>query len=801
MKTQPTLVVSSLRELFDAAHELHGGARETFLARVDDAQRAQLERLLAADEDTGGLLASDPASLAAVLEDAAPTPVAGQCIGAWQLLTLLGEGGSSTVFRAVREHAGVRQQAALKLLRRGLYSAEAQRQFRRERQALAQLHHPDIAQLIEAGVTREGLAYIALELVDGKPITEHARMHTLDLSARLHLFLRVCHAVEAAHRALIVHRDLKPSNVLITDDGHVKLLDFGIAKLLDAEDETQTRLPSFTPAYAAPEQRAGAAITTATDVYALGVVLGELITGKRITYPDTLSSQVDEDSAPGVLQAAAALTRKLLRGDIDNIVLKATAEESERRYPSASAFADDIERLLEGRPVAAHPPSRIYRAQKFITRHRASVAATALFALLLICALAVTLWEAGAARRAAARATAMHAFMTESFREAEPSVPREGPPRITEIVEQAIAKARADPRMDAGVRAELLTELGAVLRVQGRVPQAREVLQWNHARALQEFGAADRLTLAAGNELARVTMLGGDLAGARSLLDGLLAQAGAGNSVERADLLYTSAMLATKQHDVDRALREGFAALRMDRMRGDDDRLTRALSEIGNIQLTAHEYAGAVASYREALERNIARYGAEHINVATEHANLSRALRQSGDLAGAEREARAALAIDAKTLPADDWRHARHLNALMIVLRIKHDYAGALAAAQESLRINRLANGEDHPETANDLNNVGMLEALSGDYANAVAPLREALEHSVAKFGAEHYETATTRANYGYVLAHAGDVPAGVKELRHALASLEAEPKPDAEAIADTREKLAGVLQLADSKH
>src|SRR5262249_37535171 len=210
---------------------------------------------------------------------------------------------SSTVFRAAREHAGVRQIVALKLLRRGLYSDEAKRQFRRERQALAQLHHPDIAQLIEGGITETGLAFIALELVEGAPITEHARTLELDLPMRLRLFLRVCRAVEAAHRALIVHRDLKPSNVLVTRDGHVKLLDFGIAKLLDADDETQTRLPAFTPAYAAPEQRAGAPVTTATDVYALGVLLGELVTGQRLNDGSgrTPSGHITANTEPPVL--------------------------------------------------------------------------------------------------------------------------------------------------------------------------------------------------------------------------------------------------------------------------------------------------------------------------------------------------------------------------------------------------------------------------------------------------------------------------------------------------------------------
>ena len=250
----------SLRELFDQAVLLTPEQRAVFLAECcpDTVLRAEVEDLLRADAAGGDalLFAGAEAAAHAIGEaDFAQSLPPGSRIGPFELLTILGEGGSSTVFRAYRDIEGVRQEVALKLLRRGLYSPDAQKQFRRERQALAQLRHSGIARLIEGGVTDNGIAYIALELVEGKSLTEYSRERCLDLRQRLALFQQICRAVEAAHRALIVHRDLKPSNVLVTDDGQVKLLDFGIAKLLDSDDETQTRLPSFTPAYAAPEQR------------------------------------------------------------------------------------------------------------------------------------------------------------------------------------------------------------------------------------------------------------------------------------------------------------------------------------------------------------------------------------------------------------------------------------------------------------------------------------------------------------------------------------------------------------------
>ncbi len=486
----------SLRDLFERARDLHGGERDRFLADLEATRRAHVERLLAAaDTESGdGALNVDPAALVAALDEppTPPLPVSGQQVGPWQLIALIGEGGSSTVFRAMREHAGVRQEAALKLLRRGLYTTEAQRAFRHERQALSQLSHPDIASLIEGGVTENGLAYIVLELVDGVPITEHARARTLNVRARLLLFLRVCRAVEAAHRALIVHRDLKPSNVLVTAEGHVKLLDFGIAKLLDADDETQTKLPAFTAAYAAPEQRSGALITTATDVYALGILLGEMMTGQRLGTGGsrTPSGRVDDNCEAGVLPATAKITRKQLRGDLDNIVLKAIAEEPGRRYASAGALADEIERLLDGRPVVAHPPSRWYRTRKFVQRHRGAVVITALFMIAIFSALGLALWQANVARNEAQRANAVRDFVEHIFDPVREGVAEGKTPSIRDLVASSIERLGKNTALPPAARVDLSLMFSTVTDAVGDRPGARHL-----ADAANELAAAtlDRL--------------------------------------------------------------------------------------------------------------------------------------------------------------------------------------------------------------------------------------------------------------------------------------------------------------------
>ncbi|MFC5435021.1 protein kinase [Rhodanobacter umsongensis] len=492
----------SLRELFEAALPLPAAARARLLAErcVDPRRRAQIERMLAADAAGGELLSTGDAARAAraigdtCVADALP---AGSSIGPFTLLEVLGEGGSSTVFRAFRDADGVRQEVAIKLLARGLYTADAQRQFRREREALARLRHPGIARLIEGGITDGGLAYIALELVDGLPITRYARDHGLDLRERLVLFLRVCRAVETAHRALIVHRDLKPSNVLVTADGDVKLLDFGIAKLLDEDvpGALRTQHRALTPAYAAPEQFAQQPITTSTDVYALGILLDELITGRRRATGDTTtpSSRVDPSSvaaAYGVAQALVSMKplRRKLRGDLDNIVLKAAAIEPERRYASAGALAEDIERHLDRQPVLAHPPSRWYRTRKFVDRHRGGVAITAVFVLSILVSFSVALWQAHVARQQAARANMVRAFVESLFAPIRYGVAASKQPSLDELLARGITKLDTSPHLDDGGRVDLLAMFSRLYENIGDAARSRKLA--NQAVALSEQALA-----------------------------------------------------------------------------------------------------------------------------------------------------------------------------------------------------------------------------------------------------------------------------------------------------------------------
>ena len=411
------------QELFDAAVDLPPKERATLLDQRctgDSALRREVEALLEADAQTDSLDEQPFVIPPDVFDEAADEQMAGQHFGPYEVVREIGRGGLGSVYLAVRSDGEYRKEVALKLIRRGLDTDDILRRFRNERQILAQLDHPNIARLVDGGTTDDGLPYFVMEYVNGQPIGAYCDTYRLTTDQRLALFRKVCSAVTYAHQNLVIHRDLKPSNILVTAEGEPKLLDFGIAKLLTADDEmmlTQTApgVRAMTPEYASPEQIKGERITTASDIYSLGVLLYELLTGRK---PYRLKTQTTEEisraiteqeperpsTAVAANQDAKADRRGSLEGDLDNIVLMAMRKEPLRRYASAAALADDIRRHQEGLPVSARSNTLSYRAGKFVRRHRTAVAAAALILLALVGGMITTLWQAGVARTERARA-------------------------------------------------------------------------------------------------------------------------------------------------------------------------------------------------------------------------------------------------------------------------------------------------------------------------------------------------------------------------------------------------------------
>ncbi|HRH44601.1 MAG TPA: serine/threonine-protein kinase [Pyrinomonadaceae bacterium] len=423
-----------VKVIIEEVLELTPEMRQAYLATAcgaDQDLRREVDSLLEFEKEYNDLIEDGIFSLVGHHESAEKTAknLIGTQIGNYRIISELGAGGMGTVFLAERSDGAFEQQVALKLINQGTNSDAIQRRFFIERQILASLKHPNIAHLIDGGTTKAGLPYFVIEYVDGEPIIDYASRENLDLDERLGLFREVCTAVSFAHSNLVIHRDLKPSNILISREGKVKLLDFGIAKLLKPEINTEEAATAthnfvFTPEYASPEQVRGEKLTTATDIYSLGVILYELLTGNRPyknnnqsigeiikavceTEPERPSSVVSnktKGNAQQTIPKSKIQNPKSLRGDLDNIILKALRKEKEHRYRSVEQLAEDIRRHQIGLPVTASRDTWQYRAAKFVNRNRVGVAATGLILLALIAGLAATIHQGRIARAEKAKA-------------------------------------------------------------------------------------------------------------------------------------------------------------------------------------------------------------------------------------------------------------------------------------------------------------------------------------------------------------------------------------------------------------
>jgi serine/threonine protein kinase/tetratricopeptide (TPR) repeat protein len=729
-----------INDLVEAALEIAPDQRAAFLSGAcggDSSLRDEVESLLSSCNKAEGFL-DGLLDEAVTLIGGAEPPVAGLMIGSYRVIRELGRGGMGTVYLAGRADDTYKKRVAIKLIKRGMDTEDVVRRFRNERQILASLDHPNIARLLDGGTTSQGLPYFVMEYIDGQPIDRYCDEQRLTTVARLQLFRTVCAAVHYAHQNLVVHRDLKPSNILVTNDGVVKLLDFGIAKLLNTDLYAGTDIATaqwarpMTPQYASPEQARGQTLSTASDTYSLGVILYELLTGHRPyrikgstpqeieriiceqepEKPSTIVNRVEtgqgQDGASEIVLSPEHVSRtregqpeklrRKLAGDIDNIVLMAMRKESHRRYASVEQFSDDIRLHLEGLPVRARKDTFGYRAEKFIRRHKAGVALTVLTALLIIGFSVISIVqsarvaaESERAKRERQRAEQVSTFLQDLFKVPDPSQSRGNTVTAREILDKGAEKVAQELKDQPETQATLMDTIGTVYFNIGLYDRAAPLLEEALKIRRQLFG---------------------------------------------------------NQHpDVARTMTN----------------LVQVLGEMGDLET-------AEALTREALAIRRQHYGAEHPEIADSLNDLAYLSRAKGEVVTAEALYRESLAMRRKLLGNDDLYTASSLSNLAVLLAGKGDLEAAEALYHEALPALRKSYGDDHPDVALTLNNLGSLLREKGDYAAAERAHREALAIRIKLHGEEHVSISLSLHNLAAVLKEKGDVSEAEALWRRSLA-------------------------------
>jgi len=739
-------------------------AREKQTAFLDEScsgkpeLRRELESLLAAHGEAGSFLGSfDSAAAAELLDDDDSDR---KTIGPYRVLRELGRGGMGVVYLAERADGQFEQQVALKLIKRGMDSDEISRRFLVERQILARLQHPNIARLLDGGVSEAGQPFFAMEFVNGAALMNYCDERTLSIDERLKMLLKIGRAVQYAHQQLVVHRDLKPSNILVTAEGQPMLMDFGIAKLLDTEEAggglTRTGMRLVTPEYGSPEQARGDAVTTATDVYALGVILYELLTGQRpYSFPERTPEAMLEviSTVPAIRPsegAADAALQRSLRGDLDTIVLKALRKEPERRYASVEALLEDIARYRAGLPVTARPDTLGYRSGKFLRRHLIAAIAASLVVAALLTGLSVALWQTRVASQEAAKANEVRAFLEEMFRASDPTRALGEELTARELLERGAARIETDLAEQPEIQIEMMAVLGSLFESLGLYEQSIEMYE----KSLEGRRTTNTLM-----GLGNVVRSSGDL--------------------ERAEAL----------------LHEGLERVRAEH--GDKhERTAKALNSLGLLMVEKGEYEAGEALYREALEIRRKLFGEEDEDYVMVLANLAQVTKYKGDYEAAVPLYREAIALRKQLLGENHPSVANVIGNLGVLMAQRGDVEEGEALSLEALEIRRRVLDPEHPDIAMTLNNLAMTYHVKGDFESAATSMREAIALNRKIYGDENRRIATNLHNMAWFLRESGDFEESTAMHEEALAMRRKVLGDEHPAVADTMRHLADVLML-----
>ncbi len=693
-------------------------------------------------------------------------------IGPYRVLRSLGAGGMGEVFLAERDDAQFDQRVAIKVVHSGALGRGVHSRLKMERQILAQLDHPNIAHLLDGGSMPDGTSYLVMEYVDAVAIDVYCDENRLDINARLRLFQTVCAAVHYAHQNLIVHRDLKPSNILVTAAGVPKLLDFGIAKLLDDRQSAQHTVAVthadfrvMTPDHASPEQVRGQPITTSSDVYVLGVLLYKLLCGAspfvipsmRLTEieraicekdPMLASSAVSLDESPAAQSIAAtrglsaSRLRRTLRGDLDNMIAMAMRKEPERRYGSAQQFAGDVQRYLEGKPVIARRDTMGYRSAKFIKRHWLPVSAAAGVVFLII-AFATTTYQQSLriaaerdrvaqqrelADRERVRAEEVSGFLVNLFKLSDPEENRGNQVTARELLDVGARKLRAELGDQPATKAALLGTVGAVYDSLGQYRDAVGIL--TESLALQP-DTASKSRIDTLLELGRARSGSGDLQGAEAPLNEALHAA-------------------------------------QNTLGADSQEAGRALWELGRLRYQQDRLAEAQDLYKRSLQiLESTQAPATDVSALLDDLALVYTLEKQWTLARQTYER--ALDIDRRILGDDHPRVGMHLGNLAFVVQNLGDLKQAEALYRDAIHRKEKAYGLRSAQTAAAQSDLGGLLQREGRLDEAEPLLRSAVDSTLAKWGPDHYWVGWSRVSLGMLLHEKGDLAGAENEYRQAL--------------------------------
>ena len=799
-------------DLLAAALERPASERRAFVETAcrDAALSKTVLSLLELESRTPAFLEGDAVGHAlpflADLEGPEVLPVSGDRIGAYRLVREIGRGGMSVVFLAERDDGRFHKRVAVKVIQPQLMPTHFRARFQSERDILARLEHPSIARLLDGGETERGEPYLVMEYVEGEPVDAYCDRRALSVEDRIALFLNVGEAVAYAHQNLVVHRDIKPRNVFVSDSGEVKLLDFGIAKVLsegaEVSMQTVTGDRAMTPAYASPEQVRGEPIRTVSDVYSLGVLLYQLLTGQPPHRPGALPHEIaaaildQEPTRPSAVVTPEAGRRRRLRGDLDAIVMKALRKAPDRRYPSVEAFLDDLRRHLAGAPVAARGDDRSYRFGKFVRRNWPVLAVTA---GLVVAGSGAAAFHArriqrerDVARREAATAEAVTRFVGSLFSASnawESSQTRADTLTARALLEQGTKRIRTELAAQPEVRAELLGVLGKIYSSLGEWDQAESLLTeaLSLRRALHEdhgTGMADDL-----EQLALVSYRKGDYrraeSGDREAYE-IRRRLFGPESAEAAASLGRMAMDLRKEGELAESERFFREALRIERLlHGDEHKdVAAAMKGLAMIRRERGDLQEAEAFARQALGISRRQLG-ETDPLTTEHrSDLATILRTKGDLDEAERLFRRALEDTRHWFGDEHPNVAMRFQGLALTLQEKGAFDEAERLYREALRLNRKFAPRDHPQIAMNLHNLGTVLYDQDDLRHAEPLLEEALEMRRRVLGPAHPDVAVTTSNIAWVALEKGDPARAAALFQEALSSLR-KRAPDHSKLAD----------------